>query len=156
MANSRRSRSSRKGEDANVSYSIATPFTNKDATIFLFDNDDGTVEVLIGDIPTPSRYYKNYQTDDREKHYQHGVARWILDDAGRELKQWDYSTSSSKSRNPNYYLCDVYFECDEAEVNEAVLAAKRFLTTLEEKVVMQKQQFGSSFTDSPQQALSSR
>lgn len=153
MANSRMSRSSRKGDEADVSYEIALPFTNKDATIFLFDKGDETVEVLIGDIPRPSRYHNNNYTEDREKFNEHAVSRWILDDAGKELQRWDYSISSSKSRNPNYYLCDVYFECDKSEVNDAVLAAKRFLTTLEEKVVMQREKFASGLSHSPQQDL---
>ena len=152
MANSSPSRSDRKADDADVSYDIATPFSHLDAAIHLFDKED-SVEVLIGHIPEPYMYHDNYNTDDREKLDQHAIAHWILDDAGSELSEWDYNTSSYKTNNPNYHLRDVYFECDRSEVNEAVLSAKRFLITLEEKVVAQKQRFGREFGNSPLQDL---
>lgn len=153
MANSRPSRSDRKGDEADVSYDFATPFSRGDATIYLFRQDDGSVEVLIGHIPQPYFYYDNYNTDNREKLDQHAIAHWIVDDAASELQQWDYNTSSYETNNPNYHLHDIYFECERSEVNEAVLAAKRFLTTIEQKVVKQYGQINKELPGSPLQDL---
>lgn len=153
MARRKPSRSDRKGDDADVSYDIATPFSETDATIYLFRQDNGSIEVLIGHIPEPYFYYDNYDTDEREKLDQHAIARWILDDAASELQDWEWDTSPYKTTNPNYLLRDVYFECDRSEVNEAVLSAKRFLTTLEEKVVKQKQRIDYDLSNSPLEDL---
>ena len=153
MARSSPSRSQRKGDNADVSYDIDLPFSRKDATIYLFDEDDGTVEVLIGNVPEPLRYYINYNSSDRDIHDQHAVARWILDDASHELKKWDYKTSSYKTNNPNYHFQDVYFKCDIEELNEAVLAAKRFLSSIEEKVIRQRSREERDYPTSPQQLL---
>lgn len=154
MSRSSPSRSDRKADDADVSYEIATPFQGSNAAIHLFARDDDLVEVLIAHIPEPHHYYNNYNSDSRDFLDQHAVGRWILDDVGSELQNWDYRTSSYKTNNPNYHLRDVYFECDRSEVNEAVLSAKRFLTKLEEKVVKQKQGRKSELSNSPQKDLS--
>jgi len=149
MPRSKPSLSERTADDADVSYEISTPFENTDAAIHLFAKDDSSVRVLIAGVPQPYRYYNNYNNDDRKFLDQHAIARWILDDVGSELQNWEYKTSSYKTRNPNYHLRDVYFECDRSEVNEAVLAAKRFLTKLEEKVVRHKQNIEKDLSYSP-------
>jgi len=143
------SRSDRKADDSDVSYDVATPFSNRDVTIHLFAQDDDSIEVIIANIPEPYFYYDNYDTDEREKLDQHAIARWIVDDAASELRDWEFQTSSYKTTNPNYHLRDVYFECDRSEVNEAVLATKRFITTLEEKVVKQQQRIDKGLANSP-------
>lgn len=153
MSRSSPSRSGRKGDEADVTYDIATPFKNTNATIYLFAHEDNSVEVLIGNIPEPKVYHDNYATDDREKLDQHAIAHWIVDDVADELQRWEYRTSSYKTNNPNYHLRDVYFECDRSEVNEAVLAAKRFLIKLEEKVVKQEQRGDYRHSNSPEQDL---
>lgn len=152
MANRSPSRSDRKGDDADVTYEIATPFSHVDAAIHLFVEGD-SVEVLIGHIPEPYMYHDNYDTDNREKLDQHAIAQWIVDEAAEELAEWEYNTSDYKTNNPNYHLRDVYFKCNRSEVNEAVLAAKRFLTTLEQKVARQRQRADSGFGYSPLQDL---
>ncbi|WP_424001020.1 hypothetical protein ACOZ4I_15220 [Haloarcula salina] len=153
MANSSPSRSDRKADEADVSYDIATPFSTLDAGIYLFEKED-SVEVLIGHIPEPYMYYDNYNTDNREQLDQHAIARWIVDDVASELSDWEHETSFYSTRNPNYHLRDIYFECDQSEVNEAVLSARRFLITLEEKVVKQKQRIDRELGNSPLQDLS--
>lgn len=153
MSRSSPSRSGRKSDDADVSYEIKMSFEKRNATIYLFAHDDETVEVLIGNIPVPAKYHNNYNSTDNDFHRQHGVARWIVDDAAQELDEWGYKTSSYKSNNPNYFLRDVYFKCENSEVNTAVLAAKRFLTTLEEKVVRQRETNDKEHSASPQQDL---
>ena len=153
MSRSSPSRSGRKGDDADVSYEIEMPFERRDATIYLFTHDDEAVEVLIGHIPAPINYHNNYNSTDNDFHRQHGIARWIVDDAAQELDEWEYKTSSYKSNNPNYSLRDVYFECEASEVNTAVLAAKRFLSTLEEKVIRQRENDDRAHSASPEQDL---
>ncbi|MDB2272187.1 hypothetical protein PM032_14335 [Halorubrum ezzemoulense] len=155
MARSSQSRSGRKGDDADVSYNVNLPFENRDATIYLFAQEGETVEVLIGHIPEPVRFHDNYNATERDVLDQHAVARWILDEAGQELDEWDYNKSSYKTNNPNYHLRDVYFECGMNEVNDAVLAAKRFLNILEEKVIRQRELDNKNHRTSPQQTLQS-
>lgn len=149
------SRSDRKGDDADVSYKVSLPFENLDTTIYLFSKEGEAVEVLIGHIPEPTKFYDNYNSSDRSVLDQHAVARWILHEAGRELDDWDYKTSPYITNNPNYHLRDIYFECEMNEVNEAVLAAKRFLNTLEEKVIRQRERDNKNHRTSPQQTLQS-
>ena len=149
MSRRRPARSDRKAEEADVSYDIALPFEDRNASIYLFAQDDDPIEVLIGNIPEPYFYYDNYNTDERDKLDQHAIAHWIFEEAATELEDWDYQTSSYKTNNPNYHLRDVYFECDRSEINEAVLAAKRFLIALEEKVVAQKLMIDKEFSESP-------
>lgn len=155
MSRSRRSRSGRKGDDADVTYNIEMPFERKNASIYLFGHEDETAEVLIGHIPEPMNYHNNYHSSDEDFLRQHGVARWIVDDAAEELENWDYKTSSYKTNNPNYHLRDVYFECDLADLNDAVLSAKRFLSTLEEKVIKQRERGDKDHSTTPQQDLKS-
>lgn len=155
MSRSSPSRSGRKSDDADVTYNIEMPFERKGASIYLFDQEDETVEVLIGHIPEPIKYHNNYNSTDEDFHRQHGVSRWIVDDAAEELENWDYKTSSYKTNNPNYHLRDVYFDCSVDELNGAVLAAKRFLRTLEEKVIKQREREDRSHPTSPQQDLES-
>lgn len=155
MARSSQSRSGRKGDDADVRYTVDLPFENRDATIYLFAKESETVEVLIGHIPEPVKYHNNYNSTGREVLDQHSVARWILDEAGQELDEWDYSKSSYKTNNPNYHLRDIYFECNINEVNEAVLAAKRFLNTIEERVIKQRKRDDKNQPTSPQKELQS-
>jgi len=142
MSRSSPSRSARKADNADVSYEIATPFQSTNTTIHLFAKDDDSVEVLIARIPVPKHYHDNHKD-------QSAVARWIIDDVGSELRNWEYRTSSHKSNNAHYYLRDIYFECNRSEVNEAVIAAKRFLTKLEEKVVRQRQNVENNLSRSP-------
>lgn len=149
MTRSSPSRSDRKAADADVSYEIATPFSGNDAAIHLFKKDNDSVEVLIARIRKPYCYHNDYNADDRDHLDQKAIARWILDDVGSELQNWEYQTSSYKTNNPNYHLRDVYFECDRTEVNEAVLSAKRFLNKLEEKVVKQRQSAEPELSNSP-------
>jgi len=153
MSRSRSSRSGRKADDADVSYEVETPFFGKTSTIYLFANDDQSVEVLIGNIPVPYFYHDNYNTDNREDLDQHAVSRWILEDSASELDPWEYNTSSSRSNSGNYYLQDVYFECERSDVNKAVLASKRFLVTLEEKVVAHIESIDKPLSYSPLQDL---
>jgi len=148
------SRSDRKADDADVSYNIATLFTGRDTAIHLFKKDNNSVEVLIAKIPEPDRYYNNYNTDDREKLDQHAIGRWIVEDSARELEKWDYNTSSYKTNSGNRHLRDVYFECDRSEINEAIIKAKRFVNTFEQKVFEQNQRIGKDPSSSPLQDLS--
>lgn len=155
MSRSTPSRSGRKSDDADVTYDIEMPFERRNASIYLFGHEDETAEVLIGHIPEPMNYHNNYHSSDEDFLRQHGVARWIVDDAAEELENWDYKTSSYKTNNPNYHLRDVYFECDLAELNDAVLAAKRFLSALEEKVIKQRERGDKDHSTTPQQDLKS-
>lgn len=155
MSRSSRSRSGRIGDNADVTYDIEMPFESKNASIYLFDRDNETVEVLIGRIPEPKSYHNNYNSSDEDFLRQHGIARWIVEDAAEELEAWDYKTSSYKTNNPNYHLRDVYFECDIAELDDAVLAAKQFLSTLEEKVIKQRERVDKDHATSPQRDLNS-
>ena len=147
------SRSGRKGDDADVKYNIDMPFENNNVTIYLFAEEDETVEVLIGHIPEPLNYHDNYNSSDRNVLDQHAVSRWMLHDASHELQEWDYETSSYITNNPNYNLRDIYFKCDIQELNEAVLAAKRFLNSFEEKVIRQRDCEERDHPTSPQQLL---
>lgn len=153
MARSSPSRSGCKGDNADVSYNIDMPFEKQNATIYLFAEEDETVEVLIGHVPEPLKYHNNHNSSSRDILDEHAVAHWILHDASQELKKWDCKTSSYKTNNPNYHLRDVYFRCDIQELNEAVLAAKRFLSSLEEKVIRQRNRGERSHRTSPQQLL---
>jgi len=139
MANRSPARSDRIGEEADVTYNIATPFNIHDASIYLFDRDDEMVEVLIGMVPEPYMYHDNYDTDDRTELNQHAIAQWLVDEAAKPLERWDYQTSDYKTTNPNFHLRDIYFECTRSEVNEAVLVAKEVLHTIEEKVMHQRE-----------------
>lgn len=155
MSRSKRSRSGRNGDDADVTYEIEMPFEIKNASIYLFDRGNETVEVLIGHIPEPKSYHNNYNASDKKFLRQHGIARWIVEDAAEELEVWDYKKSSYKTNNPNYHLRDVYFECGIAELNDAVLAAKQFLSTLEKQVIKQRERVDKSHSTSPRQDFNS-
>ena len=153
MANRRSSRSDKKGDDALVTYGIATPFNIHDVTIYLFQAGHDAIEVLIGHVPEPYMYHDNAETDDTAHLDNQSIARWILEQAAQPLEKWGYDTSDYKTNNPNYHLRDVYFECPRAEVNEAVLAAKEFVRALEAAVVRHRERAGAGLPRSPQQDL---
>lgn len=49
-------------------------------------------------------------------------------------RPYDWTASTHGSYTRNRYVCERYVTCDRAAVNEAVLAAKRFLTALEQGI----------------------
>lgn len=137
-----------------MTYEIAMPFERDSAKINLIREDDGKVEVLISDFPVPTGYHTgtNYPSlldGDDEKNKQFHTARWVLQQAGRELDEYDWETSNSSSRKPNYYLRDVYFQCDLDGVNNAVMASKRFLSVIEDLVLFHHQENNSEPNCSP-------
>jgi len=50
-------------------------------------------------------------------------------------------------------IFETLFKCDIQELNEAVLAAKRFLSSIEEKVIRQRNREERDHPTSPQQLL---
>jgi len=125
------------------------PFENSVTTIHLIDLEEGEAEVLIENIPVPHSYNtdRNYPDllDDEKKRKANTTAKWILKDAARVIDEYDYETSDSKSNKPNHYLKDVYFECSVDDLDEAVLASKKFLTRLEEKIVHHCEEFDKDY-----------
>jgi hypothetical protein len=147
MSRSRPNRSRKLEDEADVVYNIDTPFQSSDAKILLIDRGEDGVEVIIGNIPTPTKYDldRNYpgNLDDDDKMRTHAVAKWIVTETTSKLADYDWKTSSYKTNKPNYHLRDVYFTCERSEVDDAVLAAKKFLTELEEKSVRHAEEFDS-------------
>lgn len=141
---SRRSRRAR--QEADVEYPIAMPFSWSDSCIYLFDEGD-RVELVLGDIPTPVGHDVDQNYPGNLEHPEtmrvHATAKWVLREAERELDAWDLQYSWISTCKPNHHLRDIHFECDREEVDEAVLAAKRFLTELEEGVVAHSEAFRS-------------
>lgn len=154
MTRSRRSRSQRRAEDIDVTYEIEMPFEKEPAEINLIKQDD-EIEVLISNIPVPRHYYLYSSEDrgDKSMLQRKAVARWILEDCARVLDEYDWESSSSRTNNPNYFLKDVYFTCHSAELDRAVLDAKKFLLTLEEKSFHHSERLGASREDSPSERL---
>jgi len=145
MANSRPSRSRRLQDEADVKYEIDLPFASNDAEILLIERDDDEVEVIVGGVPEPSGYNldKNYpdNLEEDENMRRHAVAEWIVDETTEMFADYDWETSEYKTNNPNYHLRDVYFTCRKDELEDAVLTAKKFLTTLEEKTLAHAKEF---------------
>ena len=137
MTRRRSNRSAKLEDEADIVYTIDTPFQNRDVKILLIDRDSDEVEVIIGDIPTPSKYRldKNYpgNLENEETMRAHAAAKWIVTESLEVLSNYDWKTSDYKTNNPNYHLHGVYFTCSYEEVDDAVMAAKQFITTLEQK-----------------------
>ena len=134
-------------EDADAAYTVSNLFQSNDAKILLIDVGDETVEVVIGYLPAPLNYNldRNYPDilDDEEKMRSHVVANWIVSEAAGALSDYEWETYSYQTANPNYVLGELYFTCAKSEVNEAVLAAKKFLIQLEEKSLRHQREFGT-------------
>ena len=137
MTRRRSNRSARLDDEADIVYTIDTPFQNRDAKILLIDRGSDRVEVTIGNIPTPSKYRldKNYpgNLENEETMRTHAAAKWIVTESLEALSNYDWETSDYKTNNPNYHLRDVYFTCSYDEVDDAVMAAKQFIMALEQK-----------------------
>jgi len=149
MANRSSNRSAKLKDDADVRYDIDTPFTDHDAKILLIERGEDEVEVVVGDIPEPAGYNLDRnqpgQLEDEEQIRCHAVAEWILDETTRLFSEYDWETSEYKTNNPNYHLRDVYFTCSKADLDQAVMAAKKFITELEEKALMHAKRFDRSY-----------
>lgn len=145
MSRSRSNRSAKLEDDADVVYTIATPFQIRDAKILLLDRAEDGVEVIVGNIPTPSKHDldRNYpgNLEDEETMRAHAAAKWIITETTDMFSDYDWKTSSYKTNNPNYYLQDIYFTCERDEVDDAVMTAKKFLTALEEKSLHHAREF---------------
>lgn len=148
MANRRSNRSAKKEDEADVTYSIDMPFHSRDAKILLIAQDDGKVEVIVGDIPMPANHEldRNYpdNLDDEEKMREHAAAQWIFTETTTLFSEYDWEASRYKTHNPNYHLRDVYFTCERSELDEAVLAAKKFLADIEEKSFRHAREFDTA------------
>jgi len=134
-------------EDADAVYTVSNLFQSNDAKILLVDLGDETVEIVIGYLPAPLDYNldRNYPDalEDEEKMRSHAVANWIVSEAAEVLSDYEWETYSYQTAKPNYVLGEVYFTCAKSEVNEAVLAAKKFLIQLEEKSLRHQREFGT-------------
>mgnify|MGYP007026972239 CR=1 FL=1 len=110
MTQRRSNRSAKLEDEADVVYTIDTPFHNRDAKILLIDRDTDEVEMIIGDIPTPSKYCldKNYpeNLEKEETMRTHAAAKWIVTESLEVLSNYDWETSDYKTNNPNYHLHD--------------------------------------------------
>lgn len=142
MSRKRKNRSARLEDEADVVYTIATPFHTGDAKILLLDRDEDGVEVIVGNFPKPAKYGLdlNY-SEDEETMRARAAAKWIITETTDMFSDYDWKTSSYKSNNPNYYLRDIYFTCERDEVDDAVMTAKKFLTALEEKYLQHAREF---------------
>lgn len=153
------SRSQQKSGEFDATYTVAMPFEGRDAHIHLIEGDEDRVEVIVSQVPIPGHYHTDYnypkQLKDENKMRANAVAKWILKDAARHLDKYDWEESSSKSNNPNLYLRDVYFTCRTGEVDDAVMDAKKFLTSLEEKVLHQNRKFGIDLRNPPSEVVGS-
>jgi len=140
-------RSSKVEDEADIIYSITTPFQSSDSKILLLTQDDEKIEVIIGKIPAPIGYYtdRNYpdQLENENSMRKHSVAKWIVDETTQILSEYDFETSNHISNKPNHYLSDIYFTCKREKVNDAVMDAKRFLTELEQKTLQHEREFGN-------------
>jgi hypothetical protein len=147
-------RSTAVADEIDVTYEIEMPFDSKNAKINLIGRDD-EVEVLISDIPVP-KGYGDMGGSDKSRIKRHAVARWVVEDAARVIEEYDWATSSHVSRQRHRYLSDVYFSCDREELDDAVIAAKQFLTRLEEGVLEHARKFDSTLQETPSNALESK
>jgi len=144
---SKLNRSAKLEDEADVKYTIETPFRNDDAQILLVDRGENKVEVIVGDIPMPNSYNvdQNYpdllENDDTMK--EHAVAEWIFSQNINHFEDYDWETSSYVTNNPNVHLTDIYFTCDIGEVNDAVMASKKFITEMEDACLQHAKEFGS-------------
>jgi hypothetical protein len=156
MSRSRPNRSAKLEDEADVVYTIATPFQTSDAKILLLDRDEDGVEVIVGNIPTPAKHDldRNYpgNLEDEETMRTHAAAKWIITETTNIFSDYDWKTSSYKTNNPNYHLRDIYFTCERGEVDDAVMTAKKFLTALEEKSLQHAQEF-DTIRQSPREDL---
>ncbi|WP_302080577.1 hypothetical protein [Salinibaculum rarum] len=157
MSRRRSSRSVRRADDADVTYEIPTHFGGNNSKILLIAQDENEVEVIAGNLPIPKKHDRdrNYPEtlDDPEKRETHAVAQWIVTDAKEILSRWEPNTSSSKTNNPNYNLRDIYFTCQEEEVDEAVMAVKELILQLEKKRWKHAEQYDSSISPKPSEDL---
>jgi hypothetical protein len=148
MSRSRRNRSAKLEDDADLVYDVAMPFQSSDAKILLIDRGEEGVEVIVGNIPTPAKYNldRNYPDNlkDESTMRAHAAAKWIVTETMDMFSEYDWKTSSYKTNNPNYHLRDVYFVCDRDEVDNAVMTAKKFLTRLEEKSMKHAREFDTT------------
>lgn len=155
MSRSSPSRSQWKSDEIDVVYEVPMPFEGRNAKINLIDYDS-EIEIIISQIPAPEKYHRNYRKqEDEEVVKQHAVARWIVDDAAKELAAYDWNISSHKSHSGNRYLRDVYFTCKPESVDDAIMDAKKFLTNLEEKVLYHSRRFGADLREPPSEKLKS-
>ncbi len=76
---------------------------------------------------------------------RNAVAEWIIEETTKLFSEYDWETSEYKSNNPNYHLRDIYFTCRKDELDEAVMAAKKFITELEEKALMHAKKFDRTY-----------
>ncbi|WP_137285290.1 hypothetical protein [Halorussus salinisoli] len=157
MSRSSDSRSRWREDDADVVYEIATPFVSGDAKILLVEVGDDEIEVVVGDVPTPFGHDidQNYPDtlDDEETMRAHAAAKWIVTETTKMFDDYEWDTSHYKTNNPNYHLRDVYFTCSRNEVDDAVLTAKKFVDTLEEKTLQHAEEFGRSGIRKPSEEL---
>lgn len=153
-----------KRDDADVRYEIATPFNPRgnDAEILLFDEGD-TVEIIVHRIPEPATYYinsPNTASDElnpdttEDKIRENEVANWIMKETLETLSRYGPEKSSYTTNSGNRHINDVYFTCDRSELNEAVLRAKEFVHTLEQKRFRQQQMYRENVGRSPERDLS--
>jgi hypothetical protein len=156
MANSSPSRSTRLRDKADVTYEIALPFAHRDAEILLIERGEDEVEVIVGGLPEPSGYNldENYpdNLDSKETMRRHAVAEWIVEETTGVFSDYDWEISQYKTGKPNYHLRDVYFTCSKDELEDAVLTAKKFINTLEEKAFLHAKRFDRAY-NSPRDEL---
>ena len=158
MSRRRPNRSLKLEDEVDVEYTIEMPFNDRDAKILLIERGDEGIEVIVGNIPTPSRHDtdRNYPSvlEDEETMRTHAAAQWIITETTQMFSDYDWKTSDYKSNNPNYHLRDIYFNCEPSEVDDAVLTAKKFIAELEEKSIKHTKEFGT-LRNSPSKELSS-
>jgi hypothetical protein len=156
MANRSPNRSTRLRNKADVTYDIALPFADGDAEILLIERGEDEVEVIVGGLPEPTGYNldKNYpeNLDDEEAMRRHAVAEWIVEETTEVFSDYEWEISEYKTNNPNYHLRDVYFTCSKDELEDAVLTAKKFVNTLEEKAFLHAKRFDRAY-NSPRDEL---
>lgn len=148
MARNRVSRSKKLENEADVIYTIDMPFHLRDSKIMLINRGEDEVEVIVGNIPVPSKYDLDRNNpeilEDDETMRGHVSAKWIVTETTEMFSNYDWKTSSSKSRNPNYHLNDIYFTCKREQVEDAVITAKKFLAELEEKSLQHAREFNTA------------
>lgn len=134
-------------DQADAVYTVANLFHNNDAKILIVDLGDGTVEIVIGYLPSPLHYNldRNYPDalEDEKYRRSHEMANQVVEDSAEVLSEYDWKTYSYATANPNYLLGEVYFTCKKSEVNDAVIAAKEFVIRLEKQSYHHRQEFGT-------------
>lgn len=149
MSNRSPNKASRVREEADAVFDVDMPFQYLDSMILLQEKSGDEIEVIVGNIPTPSNLdtERNSPESLKEEDTKHSylIAQWIFEGVVKNFRDYDWETSDYKTNSGNRHIRDIYFTCELDEIDEAVLAAKKFLMELEEQTYRHSKKFGRGY-----------